>query len=237
MDVPAVTGQTVLVTGGAGFIGSHIVDALVANNTVRVLDDFSTGRRANCNEDAVVIEGDVWDSETLSRATADVDLVFHEAALVSVEQSIAEPRRNNAVTLDATVDLLERAREESARVVVASSAAIYGTPDTVPVGEAASKTPESPYGIAKLAVDQYARAYHELYGLETVVLRYFNVYGPRQPAGDYSGVISVFLRQAANDDRLPRRGVQYRDGRRNERSRPRAPGSGRDWNDRRDCAY
>ncbi|EFW90163.1 NAD-dependent epimerase/dehydratase [Haladaptatus paucihalophilus DX253] len=192
--------KTVLVTGGAGFVGSHLVDALVQENDVRILDDLSTGKRSNVNEEATLIEGDIRDSETLDRATENVDLIFHEAGVVSVQQSVEEPMRANEVNLDATLALLERARDLDARVVLASSCAIYGQPTEVPISEDESFSPSSPYGLQKSALDHYALLYEELYGLETVALRYFNIYGPRQSSGDYSGVISIFKRQATNGD-------------------------------------
>jgi UDP-glucose 4-epimerase len=192
--------QTVLVTGGAGFVGSHLVDALVPDNDVRILDNFSTGKRSNVNKDATVIEGDICDSETLAHATADVDLIFHEAGVVSVQQSVEEPVRANEVNIDATLSLLERARDIGARVVLASSCANYGQPTAVPISEDEPFSPSSPYGLQKSALDHYARLYEELYGLETVALRYFNIYGPRQSSGDYSGVISIFNRQATNGE-------------------------------------
>lgn len=191
-----VAGRTVLVTGGAGFVGSHLADALVDDNEVRVLDDLSTGRRENVPEGATFIEGDIRDDATLADAMAGVDLVFHEAAQVSVTRSVERPRPSHETNVAATLAALERARREDARVVLASSTAIYGQPERVPIAEGDSKTPPSPYGIEKLALDHYARAYHDLYGLETVPLRYFNVYGPRQTADAYSGVVSIFLEAA-----------------------------------------
>jgi UDP-glucose 4-epimerase len=194
-----LTGETVLVTGGAGFVGSHLADALAPDNDVRVLDDLSTGRQHYVPDDADLLEGDVRDDATLADAVAGADLVFHEAAQVSVPRSVEEPAYSHDVNAAATVRLLEAARREDARVVLASSAAIYGQPDSVPVHESDPKTPESPYGIGKLALDHYARAYHDLYGLETVALRYFNVYGPRQGSSGYTGVIPAFFDQALDD--------------------------------------
>ncbi len=191
-----VAGRTVLVTGGAGFVGSHLADALVPDNDVRVLDDLSAGRRRYVPGDAELIEGDVRDDATLADAVAGVDLVFHEAAQVSVQRSVEEPAYSHDVNAAATVRLLEAARREDARVVLASSAAVYGQPDSVPVHESDPKTPTSPYGIGKLALDHYARTYEDLYGLDTVALRYFNIYGPRQGGSGYTGVVPAFLDQA-----------------------------------------
>jgi len=195
MDSPAIRDRTVLVTGGAGFIGSHLVDALHPHNEVRVLDTFTTGDRAHLPEGVAVIDGDVRDPIAVQEAARGVDIIFHHAALVSVSQSVDAPRQSNETNLEASLLLLEQARQEDARVVVASSAAVYGHPDELPVSETARTNPTSPYGVQKLALDQYTRLYEELYGLETVALRYFNVYGPRQQ-GPYSGVISTFLEQA-----------------------------------------
>ncbi|AFZ74129.1 NAD-dependent epimerase/dehydratase family protein [Natronobacterium gregoryi] len=199
MSSPAIRDKTILVTGGAGFIGSHLVETLAPHNEVRVLDDFSSGRRASLPEPVDVYEGDVCDPILLQRAAHGVDLIFHQAAMVSVDESVDAPRRSNRTNVDAGLLVLEQARQEDARVVVASSAAIYGHPEALPVPETAATEPASPYGIQKLALDQYARRYEELYDLPTVTLRYFNVYGPRQQ-GPYSGVISTFLEQARADD-------------------------------------
>jgi UDP-glucose 4-epimerase len=191
-----VTDRAVLVTGGAGFIGSHLVDALVEDNDVRVLDDLSTGRRDNLHPDVTLVQGDLRDDAALDEATDGVDLVFHEAAIASVTRSVDDPVDSHRVNAAGTLDLLERARREDARVVVTSSTAIYGEPTSIPVTEDEPTTPLSPYGVEKLAVDHYARLYHDLYGLETVTLRCFNAYGPRQAGGEYSGVITTFLEQA-----------------------------------------
>lgn len=189
-----------LVTGGAGFIGSHLTDALVAEHDVAVFDDFSSGCRSNVHPDARLIEGSLEDEHRLTEAVGNADVVFHQAASVSVARSIEDPIGSHAVNVDGTLSVLEAARRHDTRCVLASSAAIYGQPDSVPIAESAPTTPESPYGLEKLSVDQYARLYNDLYDLPTVALRYFNVYGPRQTAGDYSGVISVFLKQALENE-------------------------------------
>ena len=208
-----IAGRTVLVTGGAGFVGSHLVDALVETNDVRVLDDLSTGRQENLHRDATLLRGDVCDPDVLDEAMDGVDLVFHEAANASVARSVDDPVASHRVNTAGTLGVLERAREADARVVVASSTAIYGDPTSIPVTEAEPTTPQSPYGVEKLTGDHYARLYHDLYGLETVALRYFNVYGPRQAGGEYSGVITAFFEQACagQDITVEGDGSQIRD--------------------------
>ncbi|WP_254538851.1 NAD-dependent epimerase/dehydratase family protein [Halomarina litorea] len=192
MGTAALRGRTVLVTGGAGFIGSHLVEALAADCEVRVVDDLSRGRREYLHPDATFIEGSLCDGDTLARAMGGVDVVFHLAA-----SGAADTPADGPCALDrATLDLFERAREEDARVVVASSTAVYGDPEALPVCEEAPLSPLSAYGAEKCAVDCAARRYYERYGLETVVLRYFNVYGPRQACAEYSSVITTFLEQA-----------------------------------------
>jgi len=198
----SLRGQTVLVTGGAGFVGSHIADALVPENEVRVLDNLSNGSEENVPDDATFVRGDLRDSTVVADVMDGVDLVFHQAGLVSVPASVERPVESHQQNVAATLDVLERARAEDARVVLASSVAIYGDPVNLPITENHPKTPTSPYGLDKLAIDHYARLYHDHYGLETVALRYFNVYGPRQAGGEYSGVISAFLEQARSGQPL-----------------------------------
>ncbi|WP_137291699.1 NAD-dependent epimerase/dehydratase family protein [Natronorubrum halophilum] len=195
--------RTILVTGGAGFIGSHLAAALADDTDLRVLDSFATGRRERVPDGATVIDGDMRDETALARATEGVDLIFHEAALVSVEHSVEDPVASHSINVDATLTLLERARELDARFVLASSAAIYGQPERTVVSESDRAVPTSPYGLEKLAVDHYASQYHDLYGLETVALRYFNVYGPGQFDSDYSGVVTAFIDRALAGDPLP----------------------------------
>jgi UDP-glucose 4-epimerase len=194
--------QTVLVTGGAGFVGSHLAEALVADNDVRILDDFSTGRRENVPEGTTVVEGDIRDSETVREAVSGADVVFHQAGLVSVPASVEDPLASQSANVTGTLQILEAAREAGARVVVASSVAVYGDPVETPISEDDRKRPLSPYGVDKLAIDHYTRRYHDLYDMDTVALRYFNVYGPGQQAGDYSGVGSTFLEQAGSGQPL-----------------------------------
>lgn len=196
MSDTELSGQTILITGGAGFIGSHIADAVHEQNEVRVLDNLSTGSRENVPYGAELLEGDIRDRDALSRAIDGVDIVFHKAAMVSVPASVEQPKHCHETNGTATLDILEAARANDARVILASSAAIYGQPETVPVSEDAPKRPESPYGLEKLSADYYTQLYADRYGVETVTLRYFNVYGPRQTGGQYSGVICAFLEQA-----------------------------------------
>jgi UDP-glucose 4-epimerase len=195
-ELPQLTGQSVVITGGAGFIGSHLADRLAEICDVTVLDNLSAGRRDQVPAEAELVRADIRDAERLEDVITGADVVFHQAALVSVNQSIERPVESHEINLDATLHLLECAADANARVVLASSTAIYGEPATLPVTEPQPKSPSSPYGLDKLAVDNYARLYSELYGLETVALRYFNVYGPRQRGGQYGGVISIFIDQA-----------------------------------------
>ena len=190
---------TYLITGGCGFIGSHIAEALCEQGeTVRILDNLSSGYRhnvAHLSEGVTVIEGDVRDVETVSAATEGVDYVFHEAALVSVFDSVERPRDNHDINLTGTLNVLEAAKSAGAqRVVLASSAAIYGNAPELPKEETMRPQPESPYGLAKIGKEYYARVFSTLYDLPVISLRYFNVYGPRQdPGSPYSGVISKFV--------------------------------------------
>jgi UDP-glucose 4-epimerase len=196
--------QQALVTGGAGFIGSHIAEALHRGGTrVVVLDNLSTGSRANLawarSGDAVeFIEGDIRDPDVVRRVMAGCDCVFHEAAIASVPYSVEHPGESHAVNLTATLDILEAAvAGRVRRLVFASSSAVYGDTDATANRESVSPSPQSPYALHKLAGEYYARLFHRLHGLETVCLRYFNVFGPRQSASSpYSGVIARFMQGA-----------------------------------------
>ena len=193
-----------LVTGGAGFIGSHIVESLIRNGSkVRVLDNLSTGNYENLkNVSAEIefVEGDIRDSSQCVNAAKDCDGIFHEAALVSVVDSIERPRENHDINITGTMNVLEAARIQGCkRIVFASSAAIYGNNPALPKNETMLPEPLSPYGAAKIAGEHLLQAYAEQYGINCVALRYFNVYGPRQdPNSMYSGVISKFVDCAKN---------------------------------------
>ena len=195
-----------LVTGGAGFIGSHIVEELLRGGaSVRVLDNFSSGKRENLaafRGDLEILEGDLRDAEVIKAATRDVDLVFHLAAFVSVPQSMAEPEACFAINVGGTVTLLEAARRAGVRkVVLSSSTAVYGNPDKFPTDEETALRPVSPYALSKQVNELYARLYTQTFNLPVTALRYFNVYGPRQrPDSDYAAAISIFTRRLVNGE-------------------------------------
>jgi nucleoside-diphosphate-sugar epimerase len=189
-----------LVTGGAGFIGSHLVERLVGDgHDVVVLDDFSTGRMDNIaafeGRQLRVVEGDVRKPKDVEKAMAGAQFVLHEAALPSVGRSVEDPIASNAVNVDGTLNVLMAARAlKVKRVVYASSSAAYGDTPTLPKVEGMAPQPMSPYAASKLAGEHYARVFHMNYGLETVCLRYFNVFGPRQdPESDYAAVVPKFV--------------------------------------------
>lgn len=210
--------QGVLVTGGAGFIGGHLVDALVARgHRVRVLDDFSTGSRARAEEWGArveTVEGDVCDERAVQGAARGADVILHLAAISSVELSIREPVHVHQVNATGTLHVLQAARDEQAKIVFASSAAVYGDLAEEAAREDTACRPNSPYGAQKLVSEHYLRVFKKLYGLDGVSLRFFNVFGPRQRRGDpYSGVIRAFLDAAlaAKPLRVHGDGLQTRD--------------------------
>lgn len=189
-----------LITGGAGFIGSNIAfELLKRGEQVRILDNFSTGRRENIEPlqgHVEIIEGDIRDFWTVAEAVSEVDFVLHQAALPSVVRSVKNPLTSNAVNIDGTLNILEAARQANVRrVVCASSSSVYGESPTLPKIETMKLDPLSPYAVTKLTCEGYCRVYHRLYGLETVALRYFNIFGPRQdPNSQYSAVIPRFIK-------------------------------------------
>jgi UDP-glucose 4-epimerase len=197
----------VLVTGGAGFIGGHIIDALLAQNAeVRVIDNLSTGKRENIDRvrnRVDFIEADICDPEAIARAVHGVELVFHEAAIPSVSRSVADPVASNQANVGGTVSVLNAARLAGVRkLVYAASSSAYGDTPTLPKVETMTPRPMSPYAISKLAGEQYVSVFGKLYGFETVSLRYFNVFGPRQdPKSEYAAVIPRFVTTILNGGR------------------------------------
>jgi nucleoside-diphosphate-sugar epimerase len=195
----------VLVTGGAGFIGSHLVRRLLRDGyRVRVLDNYATGKRGNLEEVRAaveMIEGSIADEETARRAVDGVAGVFHEAAIPSVPRSVSDPLGSNHDNVTGTLTLLIAARDAGVRrFVYAASSSAYGDTPTLPKVETMRPDPLSPYAVAKLAGEGYCRAFHRVYGLETVALRYFNIFGPRQdPLSLYAAVIPRFITALLED--------------------------------------
>ena len=198
------TRSVFVVTGGAGFIGSHVVERLLRDQpgaTVRVLDDFSTGSEANLPFAAAagnrleIVRGDIRDLDTVERVATGASVIFHQAALRSVPRSVDDPLGTNARNVTGTLHVLEAARRQRVRrVVYASSSSVYGDRPELPKREDQPPAPISPYAVSKAAGEQYARVWTQLYGVETVGLRYFNVFGPRQdPASEYAAVIPRFI--------------------------------------------
>jgi nucleoside-diphosphate-sugar epimerase len=196
-----------LVTGGAGFIGSHLSEELVRRgHRVRVVDSLITGKRANLAHlpEVEFLLGDLAEGDIARRAVEGIDVVLHQAAIPSVPRSVEDPVTSNRANIDATVNLLVAARDAKVtRVVYAGSSSAYGNQPTLPKVEDMPTAPLSPYALQKLVAEQYCQMFTELYGLETVTTRYFNVFGPRQdPSSPYSGVISLFI-SAMSAGRLP----------------------------------
>lgn len=206
--------ETILVTGGGGFIGSNLAERLVRDgHTVRVLDNFSTGRRMNVGEivdELEIIEGDIQSYERAHAAVKGVDVVFHQAAMPSVPRSVQDPLTSTSINAGGTLNVMLAARDaEVRRVVFASSSSVYGANPVLPKHEELQTQPFSPYAVAKLAGEGYCRTFKEIYGLESVALRYFNVFGPRQdPNSQYAAVIPNFMRAALSEERP----VVYGDG-------------------------
>jgi UDP-glucose 4-epimerase len=203
-----------LVTGGAGFIGSNLADELIRQGAkVRIIDNFVTGNRENLEEisgDFEFVEGDINDDAAVGSAIRDVDVVFHQAALPSVPRSVDNPRETHQACVNATFNLLVHAKDAGVRrIIYAASSSAYGDQPTLPKVETMSPEPLSPYAAAKLVGEYYCRVFSRVYGLETLSLRYFNVFGPRQnPSSTYSGVISRFIDALMKSERP----VIYGDG-------------------------
>ncbi|MFL5965074.1 MAG: SDR family oxidoreductase [Gaiellaceae bacterium] len=199
----------VLVTGGGGFIGSNLVRALVERgDDVRILDNFSTGNRANLADlggEVEIVEGELRSYERVHAATRGVEVVFHQGALPSVPRSVQDPLTTSAVNVEGTLNVLLAARDEGIRrVVAASSSSVYGNSDELPRVETQNPDPISPYGVSKLAAERYCVSFARVYPLETVVLRYFNVFGPNQdPTSQYAAVVPRFITGIAEGRQIP----------------------------------
>ena len=189
--------KNILVTGGAGFIASHIVDRLAPENNVFVLDNLFTGQMSNLErvKDRITfVEGDIRDRETVNEVVSRVDYIFHLAAHVGNIRSLKDPYFDMEVNVVGMINLLEACRKsEVKRLVYSSSGAIFGEAKYLPIDEDHPLNPESPYAVSKLAAEKYAFAYHKVYGIPTVTVRYFNAYGPRQDSSEYANAVSIFL--------------------------------------------
>lgn len=193
-----------VVTGGAGFIGSHLVEELRRRGeTVRIVDDFSSGQRGNVPAGVELVEGDVSNPAVAAKAAAGADYILHQAAIPSVARSVADPLTSHKANVDGTLQILLAARDHNVRrVVMAGSSSEYGDAPTLPKHEQMTLAPKSPYALQKQMGEEYCRLFTRLYGLETVSIRYFNVFGPRQqPNSPYSGVISLFIKALSSGTR------------------------------------
>ena len=194
--------KLVVVTGGAGFIGSHIAWELVKDNEVVVIDNLYTGREENVPPGAKFVRADVRDYNAIADLISSADYVFHEAAQVSVVESVRDPVFTEEVNVLGTLNILRALLDGHGKLVFASSAAVYGDNPNLPLRETERPRPLSPYGVTKVTGEEYLRVFHELYGLPVVALRYFNVFGPRQGFNQYAGVISIFINRALKDEPL-----------------------------------
>ncbi|MFA4700951.1 SDR family oxidoreductase [Pyrococcus kukulkanii] len=193
--------KLIIVTGGAGFIGSHIAETLAEDNDVVVIDNLYSGKIENVPENVKFINADVRDFEAIADIIREADYVFHEAAQISVDESVKDPVFTEEVNVIGTLNVLMALAEGNGKLIFASSAAVYGDNPNLPLKESETLSPISPYGVTKLAGEHYCRVFYEIYGVPTVVLRYFNVYGPRQSSA-YAGVISIFMRNAIKNEPL-----------------------------------
>ncbi len=211
--------DTIIVTGASGFIGSHLVDQLLMKgHKVIGIDNMRTGRKENLSEAMQnnrfrLLIADIRDTELRSIIEDDIDTIFHLAAISSVKESVENPILVNDVNVNGTVNVLEMARKRNAkRIVFSSSAAVYGDPEEIPVREDFPLNPLSPYAASKISGEMYIRSFSKSYGMDATILRYFNVYGPRQEFSEYSGVISIFINEvlAGNPIKIEGDGMQTR---------------------------
>jgi len=199
--------RTILVTGGAGFIGSHITDRLLEKGyEVGVLDNLFSGNKSNLQDQhskgrVKFHVGDITDFQFVQKVVGDYDVVIHEAAVVSVRRSVENPQLTNAVNVGGTMNLLKAAVDSKIqKFIYASSSSVYGDTEVFPKVESLNPSPVSPYGVSKLAAENYCKTFFKVYGLNTISLRYFNVYGPRQKYGPYSGVIPTFIKKIVDNN-------------------------------------
>ena len=197
-----IKNRLIVVTGGAGFIGSHIAEELSKDNEVVVIDNLHSGRVENVPENVKFIQADIRDYESIAEIMIQADYVFHEAALVSVVESVEKPVLTEEINVLGTLNILRALSEGHGKLIFASSAAVYGDNQNLPLKEEEKPMPLSPYGVTKVSGEYYCKIFYELYGVPTVALRFFNVFGERQGYNQYAGVISIFINRALKNEPL-----------------------------------
>ena len=197
-----IKNRLIVVTGGAGFIGSHIAEELSKDNEVVVIDNLYSGRVENVPENVKFIQADIRDYESIAEIMIQADYVFHEAALVSVVESVEKPVLTEEINVLGTLNILRALSEGHGKLIFASSAAVYGDNQNLPLKEEEKPMPLSPYGVTKVSGEYYCKIFYELYGVPTVALRFFNVFGERQGYNQYAGVISIFINRALKNEPL-----------------------------------
>ncbi|MDN5319890.1 MAG: UDP-glucose 4-epimerase [Thermococcaceae archaeon] len=200
--------KLIVVTGGAGFIGSHIAEELSKENEVIVIDNLYSGKVENVPPNVKFIQADIRDYHSIAELISQADYVFHEAALVSVVESVEKPILTEEINVLGTLNILKALSEGHGKLIFASSAAVYGDNQNLPLKESENPKPLSPYGVTKITGEYYCKVFYELYGIPTVSLRYFNVFGERQGYNQYAGVISIFINRALREEPL----IIYGDG-------------------------
>ncbi|KPU62981.1 NDP-sugar epimerase [Thermococcus sp. EP1] len=203
-----IKNKLIVVTGGAGFIGSHIAEELSKDNDVIVIDNLYAGKIKNIPPNVKFIQADIRDYKSIAELISQADYVFHEAALVSVVESVERPLLTEEINVLGTLNILKALSDGHGKLIFASSAAVYGDNQNLPLKESEKPKPLSPYGITKVSAEYYCKVFYELYGVPTVSLRYFNVFGERQGYNQYAGVISIFINRALKGDPL----IIYGDG-------------------------
>ena len=203
-----IKNKFIVVTGGAGFIGSHIAEELSHENEVIVIDNLYAGKIENVPPNVKFLQGDIRDYQSIAEVVSHADYVFHEAGLVSVVESVEKPILTEEINVLGTLNILKALSEGHGKFIFASSAAVYGDNQNLPLKESEKPKPLSPYGITKVSAEYYCKVFYELYGVPTVSLRYFNVFGERQGYNQYAGVISIFINRALKGEPL----IIYGDG-------------------------